>query len=102
MINNDPAPTIGCALHNVLEAATNGPQSNTSLTDFGRTTARSRVKYSPSIPEGGTSAPPSQWGTAERSKSQHIQYDGSSQDKERAIGNLVVPYGLCTKEGVGI
>ena len=40
----NPAPTIASALHNVLEAAMKGLQSDTSLTDFGITTARSRVK----------------------------------------------------------
>jgi hypothetical protein len=52
-----PAPTIACALHNVLRAATKGPQSGTSWTDVGITTARSTVTNSPSTSEVGNWAP---------------------------------------------
>ena len=48
-----PPPTIACALHNVLEAATKGLQSDR----VGITTARGRVENSPSISEEGTSTP---------------------------------------------
>ena len=52
-----PAPTIACALHNVLRVATKGPQSGTSLTDVGITTARSTVTNSASTSEVGNWTP---------------------------------------------
>lgn len=51
-----PAPTIACALHNVLRAATKGPQSGSSLTDVGIATARRAMINLASASEVGNRA----------------------------------------------
>ena len=84
------------------------------LTDFGITTARGRVKKSPSISEEGTPAPTlnpvEEWSVGysraeengEGPNTHSMMELDSIRNEKVFIGNLIVPYGLCSEEGVGI